>query len=84
MSQVDDLAAQLAAVPGEHLDARQWADLLASPPEVQQRTIATLRAAAEPPGVDWWAGVLAILGGAVGVAGGVSGVAGAVSAIRGL
>ncbi len=79
-----ELAEQLAAIPGQHLAAAQWSDLLASPPEVQARVIATLRAAAVPPSVDYWAGCLAVLGGVVGVAGGVSGAAGAISAIRGL
>jgi len=80
----DEVAEQLATVPGLAWTPAAWRDFLACPPELQASLLAELRASATPPGADWAAGVLRVLKDVLLVAGAISGVTGAVSGIQGV
>lgn len=70
----EDLATELASVPGLKWSSAEWSDFLSADSATQARILDTLNTAAIAPGPDYWTKVLAVLKiGAtiVGVAGGV-------------
>jgi hypothetical protein len=84
MPSTEDLAAELASIPGLRLSPQEWSDFLASPPDAQQRFLDTLNTAAVKAGPDYLKAVLTVLTAASGVAGSLTSLGGVVQMVQAL